>query len=85
MSEKSYPPNAGKTWLLAERQALRERFAEGKSIEVIAVEHGRTAGAIIGKLLEMGLVIQNRDGFYFKVNPDPWCSYHDVRHHDKGE
>lgn len=85
MSDRPPPPNAGKTWLAEERHALRELFAEGKSVEEIATTHGRTAGAIIGKLMEMNLVIQDRNGFYYKVNPDPWCSHHDIRHHDKGE
>lgn len=76
------PRNAGKTWLLEERRELRERLAQGMDLEALATAHGRTAGAILGKLLEMGLLVQNRDGFYFKVEPDPWTSWIEAKRID---
>jgi hypothetical protein len=76
--------NAGKTWTPEMRQQLRESFDDGCSLEVLQHIAGRTSGAVVGKLMQMNLLIQDRNGFYYRVNPDPWCSYHDVRHIDKG-
>ncbi|MDN7537044.1 hypothetical protein [Burkholderia cenocepacia] len=70
---------AGTTWSAAERQQLCEEFDARLPIGEIADAHARTAGACMAKLMEIGLVIQNRDGFYFRVDPDPWCTSHDLR------
>lgn len=76
--------NAGKTWLKAERDALTERFAQGMDLEALADAHGRTASAILGKLVEMGLLIVNRNGFYFKIDPDPWTGWLEAKRIDTG-
>lgn len=76
--------NAGKNWTKEHLKTLREAVEEGTPLEALQEIMGRTAGAVIGKLLQMNLLIQDRNGFYYRVNPDPWCSYHDVRHIDKG-
>lgn len=76
--------NAGKTWTAELTKELREAFDEGYPLEMLQEIAGRTAGAVIGRLIQMNLLIQDRNGFYYRVNPDPWCSYHDVRHIDKG-
>jgi hypothetical protein len=76
--------NAGKNWLLPELKELQRRFGERMPIEQMANEHGRSAGALVGKLLQLQLLMQDRNGFYYRVEADPWISYHDVRHVDKG-
>jgi hypothetical protein len=76
--------NAGKTWTREMLQELRDAFDSGQSLTEIQHTVGRTAGAVIGKLMQLNLLIQDRNGFYYRVNPDPWCNYHDVRHIDKG-
>jgi hypothetical protein len=76
--------NAGTNWSPEEREKLKLCFASGMSLAEIANEHGRTAGAILGKLMEHRLLVQDRNGFYYKVSPDAWCSYHDARHADAG-
>ena len=77
--------NAGKTWTPQDYQMLRSAADEGKTLPQMQELMGRTAGAVIGKLLQMNLLVQDRNGFYYRICPDPWCSYHDVRHIDKGE
>jgi hypothetical protein len=84
MSETFNRSNAGTTWTPEERAQLKARFESGMSLADMANAHGRTAGAILGKLMEHRLLIQDRNGFYYKVSPDAWCSYHDARHADAG-
>jgi hypothetical protein len=77
--------NAGKTWTRHDHQLLRALSDEGKTLAEMQELMGRTAGAVIGKLMQLNLLAQDGNGFYYKICPDPWCSYHDVRHIDKGE
>lgn len=76
--------NAGKTWLREEYADLRDRFATGMTLEQLADAHGRTAGAILGKLLEMGLLVHNRNGFYYKVESDPWTNHLEAKAIEEG-
>jgi hypothetical protein len=77
--------NAGKTWTTEYRRQLREAFEEGKTLAQMQEIVGRTAGAVVGRLVQEGLLIQDRNnGFYYRVSPDPWCNHHDVRHIDHG-
>lgn len=71
--------NAGKTWHRDEYDDLRKRFDQGMTVAQLAKAHGRTTGAILAKLLAMRLLVETQRGFYHKVDPDPWCNYHDVR------
>ncbi|KVR21682.1 hypothetical protein WK13_34660 [Burkholderia ubonensis] len=74
--------NAGKTWTRELREALKEDFEKGLDLETLATQHGRSAGAIIAKLVEMGLLVQNRDGFYFRVEADPWTNWIEAKRID---
>ena len=76
--------NAGKNWTPELQKQLRDAFEEGKTLEQLQEIAGRTAGAVVGRLMQMNLLIQDRNGFYYRVSPDAWCNYHDVRHIDHG-
>jgi hypothetical protein len=76
--------NAGKNWTPEHYKDLREAFGDGDSLEALQDLLGRSAGAVVSKLVELRLLVQDRNGFYYRVNPDPWCSHHDVRYIDKG-
>ena len=76
--------NAGKNWTPELQKQLRDAFEEGKTLEQLQEIAGRTAVAVVGRLMQMNLLIQDRNGFYYRVNPDAWCSYHDVWHIDHG-
>ena len=47
--------NAGKPWTEVEDDKLRDEFAEKMNLSDIAKEHGRTYGAIEGRLEHLGL------------------------------
>lgn len=57
-SAKSNPslPNAGKPWSESETDKLVEEYDSGMSISAIAKEHGRSRGAIEGKLAHLGKI-----------------------------
>jgi hypothetical protein len=65
-------PNSGKTWLNDELRALEERFNQGMQIEELCRLHGRRPYAVVGKLQQMGLLVQRGLYNYYRVNPDPW-------------
>lgn len=50
------PPNAGKPWTKAEETRLVQAFDEGRSIQQLAAEHGRTSGAITSRLQKLGKI-----------------------------
>jgi transposase-like protein len=76
--------NMGKVWTREERQQLLELFDSGMPIDQLANAHGRTAGAVLAKLLEHRRLVEGRDGFYYKVSPDPWVHYREVKEAEKG-
>ena len=49
-------PKAGGQWSPEEEQQLRDAFTARKPIPAIAAAHGRTAGAITGRLMKLGLI-----------------------------
>jgi hypothetical protein len=49
-------PNAGRPWSVEERTALIGRFREGATVKALAVEFGRTSGAIRARLQKLGLL-----------------------------
>ncbi len=75
--------NMGKVWLLAEIEQLKEEYNAGMHPFDIADVHGRTVGAIMGKLLMLGLVTSGRSG-YHKVSADPWILYKQVSARERG-
>jgi hypothetical protein len=50
------PPNVGRPWPVQEQTALLGRFREGSTIKMLAVEFGRSAGAIRARLQKLGVV-----------------------------
>lgn len=53
---KPLPPNAGKPWTEGEENKLAHEFDAGMKLSTIAKEHGRTRGAIEGRLVNMGKI-----------------------------
>jgi hypothetical protein len=70
--------NAGKIWLPEEVDQLIRAFAEDEPLEAIAIMHGRTPYAILGKLIERGLLVARGDNYY-RMEQDPWILGHVVR------
>lgn len=64
--EEPAPANHGATWTEEHLRALQIEFEQGASIETLAHHHQRTQGAIAGKLVALGLLI-NRWGEYHKI------------------
>ena len=52
-------PRAGGPWTPEEEQRLRDAYAAHKPIPEIAVDHGRTPGAITARLVKLGLIEDN--------------------------
>jgi len=53
---RSKPSNQGATWNLHEEAQLVQAFQQGKRISDIAVQHGRTGGAITSRLKKLDLI-----------------------------
>lgn len=49
-------PNARRSWSESEEDRLRDEWARGRSVEQIALGHGRTRNAIASRLLKLGLI-----------------------------
>ncbi len=52
-------PRAGGKWTPEEERRLRDAFTVHKPIPEIAVDHGRTTGAITARLVKLGLIEDN--------------------------
>jgi hypothetical protein len=50
------PESVGKTWSEAEEGQLKDEFARGDSVTLIAANHGRTVRAIEARLERLGLL-----------------------------
>jgi hypothetical protein len=50
------PESVGKTWSEQEERQLKEEFAGGESVPIIAAKHGRTVRAIEARLERLGLL-----------------------------
>jgi len=48
--------NAGRPWTAIEEDKLADEYDSGMKLSEIAREHGRTRGAIEGRLLKMGKI-----------------------------
>jgi hypothetical protein len=55
------PANVGQGWTEEEKERLTAAYLAGKSIPVLAEEHGRTRRAIAGRLLLLG-ILRSEDG-----------------------
>lgn len=75
--------NMGNIWLNEEYDQLRKEFADRMDIEDIANAHGRTAGAIISKMLSLGMIVDYK-GSYYRIEQDPWTDYRQIRLIDRG-
>jgi hypothetical protein len=76
--------NSGKPWLAAEIELLKHEYMQDLHPTTIAGRHGRTVGAVMGKLCSMGLAVPMKQGYY-KVSADPWISFREVSAADRGE
>lgn len=54
--QKTLPKNAGKPWTELEDQKLTDEFDSKMPITTIAIEHGRTKGAIESRLARLGKI-----------------------------
>lgn len=70
---KPLPPlnRRGQIWTTEELLALRDEFARNLTLEEMMIAHGRTAYAIIGKLMQLGHLTMVGFG-YHRIEPDPW-------------
>ncbi|MBT1539776.1 hypothetical protein B7R78_0022735 [Ralstonia solanacearum] len=48
------PANAGRSWATEEDQRLLDAFDAGRTPEDLAIQHGRTRGAITSRLVKHG-------------------------------
>lgn len=64
-------PNAGKPWTNDQVAALKDLYAHGSPLEEISKEMGRTPYAIIGKMVQVGILFIGRDGNYFNYPEEP--------------
>lgn len=72
------PDNRGKVWTTANYQELRDLYAEGVSLEYMSDVMGRAPGALVAKLVELGLLtLINRN--YHRVEQDPWIDWPGVK------
>ncbi|MBP1935113.1 hypothetical protein [Ammoniphilus resinae] len=57
------PPNSGKPWVPLEDQELIRAYKCGHHIQEIAKKHQRTEGAIMSRLVKLGVIrIASQDG-----------------------
>lgn len=54
------PESVGKAWSVTEEGQLRDEFARGESVTLIAAKHGRTVRAIGARLERLGLLTDGR-------------------------
>jgi len=71
-------PNAGKVWLSAEDDTLRLEFRDSEPLADIVRRHGRTPGAIMGRMLTLGLVKEGPVGYY-RIEQDPFITFGEVK------
>lgn len=70
------PARAGTVWLAAEHEQLREEFAAGMDLQQMMAAHQRTAYAILGRLVQIGLLTAD----YRPILQDPWITPQMVNH-----
>lgn len=61
---------AGTTWSPEELDKMRQEWDARMPLLDMCLAHGRTASAVVSKLVMMGLYLQ-RDGWYHRIEPDP--------------
>lgn len=54
-AEANLPARAGAAWSATETEALKHRFASGRSIAELSREHGRSVFAVEDQLAKLGL------------------------------
>jgi hypothetical protein len=72
---KAYPANHKKPWTDQEIKDLIWRSKQGFVIDFIMLMHGRTAGAILSKLVELRILRPNRHKQAFTLNGEVYCTY----------
>lgn len=69
--------NAGAAWTVAEEDRLRVGFCAGFSLENLCKDHGRTAAAVLTRLVRMGLlVVRNKE--YRRLDPNPFATFEEA-------
>lgn len=63
--------NRGLLWTREEIEQLRTELNAGLQLDEIAPAHGRSPYAILGRMRDLGWVVQLGDDWH-RVNPEPW-------------
>ncbi len=75
--KQKLPNNAGKAWDSEEHQRFVTAFNSGKTTKELAVEHGRTEGAICARLIKLGKLELQLSGGRISVKQNQEFHQHD--------
>lgn len=75
--------NAGKPWTAELHEELKVDFRSGLTLLQLAEKYGRSGNAIIGQLMQCGLLVMLRNGHYYPLPETPWVMWQEVRDVDQ--